>query len=311
MSDIILHHYPASPFSEKVRCILGFKKLAWSSVTIPTVMPKPDLIALTGGYRKTPVMQIGCDIYCDTKLIANALDRIQPDPPLLIKGHEATALMVEQWSEQVLFFLCVPIVFQPAGMAQFFSSQPPGVAENFQKDRASLFAAGSARRPSMATTRSELPSFLAQLDAQLAASDYLEGGVPSLSDFSIYHPIWFVVSNPAVASYFDGYKNIRRWAARMTGIGHGSPTVMTSEEAIHCARSSVPHSRHSESILDFSGCKAGDTVSVSATDYGADPVIGTLLPSGPDEIVLQREDPRAGTVIVHVPRVGFKASLVK
>ena len=29
MSDIILHHYPFSSFSEKVRTALGFKGLAW------------------------------------------------------------------------------------------------------------------------------------------------------------------------------------------------------------------------------------------------------------------------------------------
>ena len=64
--QIILHHYPMSPFAEKVRLIFGFKGLSWASVHIPNVMPKPDLIALTGGYRKTPVLQIGADIYCDT-----------------------------------------------------------------------------------------------------------------------------------------------------------------------------------------------------------------------------------------------------
>ena len=60
MTDIILHHYPTSPFSEKVRLVLGYKKLAWKSVIIPSIMPKPDVIALTGGYRKTPFLQIGC-----------------------------------------------------------------------------------------------------------------------------------------------------------------------------------------------------------------------------------------------------------
>lgn len=31
MPDLILHHYPSSPFSEKIRLILGYKKLAWKS----------------------------------------------------------------------------------------------------------------------------------------------------------------------------------------------------------------------------------------------------------------------------------------
>ncbi|MDP1969054.1 MAG: glutathione S-transferase N-terminal domain-containing protein, partial [Burkholderiaceae bacterium] len=62
MAELILHHYANSPFSEKVRLILGYKSLAWKSVLVPSLMPKPDVQALTGGYRKTPILQIGADI---------------------------------------------------------------------------------------------------------------------------------------------------------------------------------------------------------------------------------------------------------
>jgi glutathione S-transferase len=51
-----LHHYETSSYPEKVRLGLGFKGLACASVEIPVIMPKPDLTALTGGYRKTPVL---------------------------------------------------------------------------------------------------------------------------------------------------------------------------------------------------------------------------------------------------------------
>ena len=80
MPDLILHHYPGSPFSEKIRLVLGYKKLAWKSVIVPAIMPKPDVVALTGGYRKTPVLQLGADIYCDTALIARVLERLAPAP---------------------------------------------------------------------------------------------------------------------------------------------------------------------------------------------------------------------------------------
>jgi glutathione S-transferase len=66
MAELILHHYPTSPFAEKTRLMLGYKNLPWKSVMIPMIMPKPDVVALTGGYRKTPILQIGADIYCDT-----------------------------------------------------------------------------------------------------------------------------------------------------------------------------------------------------------------------------------------------------
>ena len=79
-TELILHHYDTSPFSEKIRLILGHKKLAWKSVLIPAIMPKPDVVALTGGYRKTPVLQVGADIYCDTALICDVLEHLAPAP---------------------------------------------------------------------------------------------------------------------------------------------------------------------------------------------------------------------------------------
>src|SRR5689334_19212590 len=35
--------------------------------------PRPELMPMTGGYRRTPVLQIGADIYCDTQLILRVL----------------------------------------------------------------------------------------------------------------------------------------------------------------------------------------------------------------------------------------------
>ena len=74
MSPPVLHHFPQSPFAQKVRAILGYKRMSWYSVDLPMVMPKPDLTALTGGYRRTPVLQVGADVYCDSALIADVLD---------------------------------------------------------------------------------------------------------------------------------------------------------------------------------------------------------------------------------------------
>jgi len=76
MSEIVLHHYPASPVSEKVRVALGIKRLAWRSVEIPRVPPKPDVMPLTGGYRRTPIMQIGADISCDSQCMLREDERV-------------------------------------------------------------------------------------------------------------------------------------------------------------------------------------------------------------------------------------------
>ena len=122
MSELILHHYPTSPFAEKARLLLGFKDLAWRSVQIPPVMPKPDLTALTGGYRKTPVLQIGADIYCDTALIARRLEAQQPQPALLPSAQAFAIAAFAQWADSVVFQHAVSLVFQPESIAVRFAS---------------------------------------------------------------------------------------------------------------------------------------------------------------------------------------------
>ena len=78
MTDLILHHYDASPFTQRVLRMLGIKGLEWRSVTTPMMPPKDDLLALTGGYRGTPVLQIGADVYIDSQRIARELETRYP-----------------------------------------------------------------------------------------------------------------------------------------------------------------------------------------------------------------------------------------
>ncbi len=117
MSELILHHYPTSPFAEKARLLLGFKGLSWRSVHISPVMPKPDLTALTGGYRKTPVLQIGADIYCDTSLIARRLEQEKALPSFFPEGQEMTTASFATWVDSVVFQHAVSLVFQPESVA--------------------------------------------------------------------------------------------------------------------------------------------------------------------------------------------------
>ena len=126
MADLILHHYPNSPFSEKVRIAFGVKQLAWKSVVIPNIMPKPELMPLTGGYRKTPVMQVGADIYCDTQLIMLEIERRAPKPPLLPVGQEGEARALAIWIDRNIFWSAVGVVMGALG------DQLP---EAFRKDR--------------------------------------------------------------------------------------------------------------------------------------------------------------------------------
>ena len=110
MADIILHHYPTSVFSERVRLAFGIKRLAWRSVMIPRMMPKPDLLPLTGGYRRTPVMQIGADIYCDTLLILRKIEALHPDPSLYPGGSEGLVTVLAWWADKAIWWPVLGVI---------------------------------------------------------------------------------------------------------------------------------------------------------------------------------------------------------
>ena len=110
-TSVILHHFPQSPFSEKIRLIFGLKKIAWTSVEIARIMPRPDLMPMTGGYRRTPVMQIGADIYCDTQCIIRELERRFPEPTLFPDGYQGLASATAMWTDKAFFQSTVNLVF--------------------------------------------------------------------------------------------------------------------------------------------------------------------------------------------------------
>lgn len=306
MSDLILHHYPTSPFAEKARLLMGFKNLAWRSVQIPPVMPKPDLTALTGGYRKTPVLQIGADIYCDTALIARRLEAHQPQPALL-PGKQAFAVAAfAQWADSVVFQHAVSLVFQPESIAVRFAKAPPEFLQTFIADRSKLFSGGQATRLPAEQAKHQWPGFMTRLQAQLEASggDFLFGEA-SLADIAMAHPLWFLRATPVTSPLVDGYPAVVAWLERVLSFGHGNPQDLSSEAAVEVARAATPAALPEEAFADPNGFKAGQRVAVSAIDYGVEAVEGELLFAGAEELILRREDERAGVVHVHFPRLGF------
>jgi len=296
----ILHHYPLSPFSEKLRLIFGFKRLAWRSVLIPDMMPKPDVLALTGGYRKTPILQLGADIYCDTALAARVIDALQPEPPLF-PASTPLAPALAQWADFTLFWQAIVVSMQPAGRATLFAGRSMASAQAFAADRAG-FTAGF-KRPTFADSVVQLQAALAMFDAQLGQQPWLQGSQPSVADFSVYHCLWFVQRAGVAEPLFAPHAALRGWLARMADFGHGPSDELGSAEAVAIAAAGTPAAVAVQPGLGF---EAGQPVTVAATDYGCDPVAGTLVGLSADSVTVRRVDERAGVVQVHFPRAGFQ-----
>ena len=303
VTEIILHHYPLSPFAEKIRTILGAKQLAWKSVIIPRVMPKPDVVALTGGYRKTPILQLGANIICDTALIARKLNALAPMPDLYPATAAMSAPAVAAWADSVLFNSAVPLAFLPEVLAQTFAGREAEM-QALVTDRAAMRKDSSLPRLPAHEARNTFMLNLGKLEKELAiGTTYLFGNSPSIADFAVYHPLWFIATKPVVGDMFKNYPNVRRWMAGIQALGHGKSTEINGAEAIAIAR-------NAKIVLDGEGSalpnlRPGDTIVVAPTDYGMDPVQGQLAYCNDVEVVLTREDERAGKVAVHFPRANY------
>ena len=301
MHELILHHYDFSPFSEKIRLIFGLKGLTWRSVIIPSIMPKPDLIPLTGGYRHTPVLQIGADIFCDTRLIARELDRRHPQPPLLDAQHEGLSLAVEAWAERDLFW---PIARYVSGI------NAEMVAADLHVDRAAL---RGKHTPSFKRLKSVAEMSYGLVETQLSRVEnmlrdgrpYLLSKSPGLADLAVYHGLWFLSAMPIdCAAALESCAATKLWMDRVSAIGHGSTEEMSPREAIEVARKFTPATTRSSRPTKFDPA-LGTRVAIRPEEYKTDEVEGDLVFIDDDEFAVYRDDPSVGDVVVHFPRVGY------
>lgn len=306
---LILHHYPNSPFSEKVRLILGAKQLAWQSVLVPAIMPKPDVQALTGGYRKTPFLQVGADIYCDTALIADVLEHVQPDPALYPPHLKGVSRVFAQWADSTLLWAAMGYNLSPRGAAEMFAGAPPEAARAFAEDRKAMSAGMARLRPGDAA--SAYRSYLRRIAHMVEEHEFLFGAEPCIADFATYHPLWFTRTRvPGMAPILDATPAVLEWMDRLARGGHGRPEKLSGTDAVAVACAADPLPAGANLLLDSAfqddhGIPLGSRVTVAAESFGPEATEGELIAATRTHYTLRRTDPRAGTVHVHFPRIGY------
>ena len=299
--SVILHHFEQSPFSEKIRVVFGLKNIAWSSVLISRIMPRPDLMPMTGGYRRTPVMQIGADIYCDTQCIMRELERRFPEPTLVPDEYKGLASATAMWTDKAFFQSTVNLIF---------GSLADKVPQEFIADREKLrgakfdVAAMTAALPQM---RDLFRANVQWIEAQLAdGRKWMCGDQISLCDINAYMNIWYVRNNlPILDQVLAEFPATKGWETRMREIGHGASTDMSTAAALEIGTRATPTTAELADINDPNGRKPGDQVQVMPDDYGKIGVRGEIIALSSQHIAIRRQDPIAGEIVVHFPRAGF------
>lgn len=298
--DLILHHYDPSPFSEKVRKVFGMTGQAWSSVLTPNMMPKPDLTPLTGGYRRAPVLQIGADVYCDSMVILDELQRRTPLPgDRGLPGLRGIGL----WADRLFFQATVPVIFGEMGHL---------TPKAFIADREKLSGRPfdvEAMAQAAGPMRVQWRGHASWIDHALGDAPFLAGDAPGLADASAWMNIWWLKGAlpDTYARLTAGLERLEAWRGRMAAIGQGTRTEITGAAALDIARAAEPAPAPDHDPDDALGLSPGDPVVVMADDYGRDPIAGTLVAAGPSRLILARETPDLGRLHLHFPRVGYVA----
>ena len=299
MSEIIFHHYALSPFSEKIRRILAFKGLPWRSVEQPIMMPKPELVALTGGYRRIPVLQIGADVYCDTALIARCLETRYPSPTIVPAAQAGLIGMLEDWADHRLFFQCVPPVIKA-----IFDQLPPG----FLDDRAAMSPAltkdGLFAAAPQAWAQAQLS--LDRLERQLACSTFLLGEQFTLADAACYNPVWFLKNDTALFAEVEARPALFAWFKRIEAMPDVQVQEMTTTQSLAVARDSTPVTPVGSSSGTDCEFAIGEQATVAADDYGPERTSGRVTAISAESVTIERADPNVGAVAVHFPRAGYR-----
>jgi glutathione S-transferase len=299
---VILHQYDMSPFSEKIRKILGFKNAPWRAVTQQMWLPRPHLTPMTGAYRRIPVMQIGADVYCDTRLIARKIDELFPDPPLYPRGLEAAADAITQWADRHMFAATVPQVFTALG-----AMLPPELMADRKKMRPDLDPAVLAA--AVPDLKNELRAWVASLDRTLAQGGFLLGKTFCVADAAAYHVLWFVRNAPDAGVILSRFAGVQRWLSAIDAMGQGRREEMTPEEALAIAAAAEPTTPRTPDADDPNGLAPGTRVAISSDDLPQDRFEGEVLALALDEVVILRRDPACGEIALHFPRAGYRIAM--
>jgi glutathione S-transferase len=301
VSGLILHHYDFSNFAEKARLMLGFKELAWRGVEIPPIAPKPNLTPLTGGYRRTPVLQDGADVWCDTRLIARELERRVPSPTLFPKETAGAAEAIAWWAEQQFMR---PMALYVSGI------NADHMPEGLHEDRARLHglpvpSVEAVRAAAIRNLHLVRPQLKWLADMLEDGRPYLLGAAPCIADFAAVHVVWFLRGRKIDCSAeLDAWPKLIAWRDRMLGVGHGTRTDIAADVALAEARAATPAPPR-PSDPQNGDPRPGEQARVRANDNAKDWIEGEVSFIDAHEIALLRFDPDVGEMAVHFPRLGY------
>jgi glutathione S-transferase len=303
--SLILHHYPLSPFSEKIRSMLGYAGVEWTSCITSEAPPRGKLDFLSGGYNRIPVAQVGSDIFCDSNIIADEIASLSSKPELANAKLNKGDLAQRQWLESKLFFACVNRAFSPSLLGRIAKEKGLGNLARFLRDRIEMSMKASISMGSPKSAPKHIADGFSFLLEHLEENKFVGGEVPNLLDFSAYHCFWFLRE---VGAKNDMGKNadVLKWYLRLKAFTNAPVQEFEIEQALKTARSSEPRKINKRDIQDH---RIGSEIVISPNDYRQVPVSGTLVGANKQRWIIARNTPETGLIHLHFPTNGVDVNI--
>ena len=279
--------------------MMGLKGLSWQSVEMPMIAPKPDVEALTGGYRGTPVLQIGRDVFIDNWMIARALDELDATGPAVNAQGGLREAALYAWGERL---------FTPLLHAALAAYQSEWDAD-FLADRKRVFpdVDFDTLDVSDPDRRSQVRAYLGTVEAQLGLGQGFLGGAQADGwDVHVWGMVWMIHSAlPALMPIVETFPRLTDWYERMSALGTGDREDVEIDIAWQALKDGparpLPDTPDREPLAPW----VGDVVDISAGSADRGSASGRLLAVDHEQVVLGVEPISDESAQVWFPRFGY------
>ena len=296
---LILHQYDISPFSQKAQKMMGLKALSWQSVEMPMIAPKPDVEALTGGYRGTPVLQIGRDVFIDNWMIARALDAFDASGPAINAQGGLREAALYAWGERL---------FTPLLHAALAAYQSEWDAD-FLADRKRVFPDVDFDMLDVSDPdrRSQVRAYLGTVEAQLGlGQDFLGGAQADGWDIHVWGMVWMIHSAlPALMPIVETFPRLMDWYERVSALGTGDREDVEIDVAWQALKIAparpLPETPNQEPLAPW----LGELVDIATGSADRGSASGRLLAVDHEQVVLGVEPISGEAAQVWFPRFGY------
>jgi glutathione S-transferase len=225
---LVLHQFEISPFCDKVRRVLRYKRLPFETREVPLLDVTTGALRRRTGTGKVPALEHDGKLVADSTDIVHYLEERFPERPLVPRDARLAAEchVLEDWADESLYFLEVYLRFQLAHNARRWipalvhaDSAPLRALAPLLVPRAlrgTLEGQGIGRKPLDHVLR-DLARHLAALEAMLEGRDWLLGAAISLADIAVFAQLYAIRGAQEGADALAGTRRVASWMDRVDG----------------------------------------------------------------------------------------------